>query len=146
LHIKPWNSFFLKTYRKNVIENKLWPAAPQEGWILPNTWFSKINDIVRTMVVVKYLDGVEFLVNKVKSHFEERSADCKVSFEARTEGYYAAHLLTRHNFEIPRFDWDTERVDVWIEIHVVTQLQEVIRRLTHKYYEHRRVTESRDTN
>ena len=37
-----------------------------------------------------------------------------------------------------KYGWDTERVDVSIEIQITTQLQEVIRKLLHKYYEDRR--------
>jgi len=42
-------------------------------------------------------------------------------------------------FEIPKFPYDTERVVVSLEIQITTQLQEVIRRLLHKYYESRRM-------
>ena len=31
--------------------------------------------------------------------------------------------------------WDTERIDVSIELQITTQLQEVIRKLLHSYYE-----------
>jgi len=53
LLIKPFSSFFLKTFRKNIINNENWPKEPKDGWILPYNWFSKINDIVRTYLVVK---------------------------------------------------------------------------------------------
>ncbi len=43
---KPFKSLLEKTYRINVLNNLLWPDAPQEGWILPDNWFSKINDIL----------------------------------------------------------------------------------------------------
>jgi hypothetical protein len=135
LRIKPFESLLLKTLIKNVVDNKRWPDAPEIGWILPDNWYAKINDIVRTLFVVKYLDGVEFMISRVDSLCEQRGMKCKVFLEAREEGYYAAHLYTRHEFEIPRIDWDTEKVDVSIEIQITTQLQEVIRRLLHKYYE-----------
>lgn len=146
LHTKPWDSFFLKTYRKNVLDNKSWPDAPQDGWILPDNWFSKINDTLRTLLIVKYLDGADFMVNKIKPHFENHGAICRASFEARAEGYYAAHLHARQRFEVPKLDWDTQQIDVWVEVQITTQLQEVIRRLTHRFYEQRRVIEERDTN
>ncbi|MBU4374371.1 MAG: hypothetical protein KJ714_08055 [Euryarchaeota archaeon] len=84
LIIKSFDSFLLKTFRKNIIENNNWPESPENGWILPTNWYSQINDIIRTLIVVKYLDGVEFIINET------------------------------------------------------TQLQEVIRKLLHKYYEERR--------
>lgn len=138
LRIKPFGSFLLKTFRKNIIENKRWPDKPEGGWVLPNNWYSGINDIIRTLFEVKYLDGVEFIISKVKSICEERNMGCRVFLEATEEGYYAAHLYTRQEFEIPKVTWDTERVDISIEIQITTQLQEIIRKLLHKYYEDRR--------
>lgn len=138
LDIKSFDSFLLKTYRKNILENKSWPNELKGGWILPKNWYSKINDIIRTMFVVKYLDGVEFLAEKINSHCEQHHLKCTVYLEAREEGYYAAHLYTKQNFEIPKITWDTKRVNVSIEIQITTQLQEVIRKLLHKYYEARR--------
>ena len=138
LHIKPFDSFLLKTFRKNIIENKCWPDEPKDRWVLPNNWYSRINDIIRTLFEVRYLDGVEFMIGKVKSICEEHSMGCKVSLEATEEGYYAAHLYIRKEFEIPKVTWDTERIDISIEIQITTQIQEVIRKLLHKYYEHTR--------
>lgn len=137
-YIKPFDSFLLKTFRKNILENERWPDTPEGGWILPDNWYSRINDIVRTLFVVKYLDGVEFIMDKIRSLCTKRNLPCDVSLEAREEGYYAAHLYTKQEFEIPRVTWDTERVDVSVEIQITTQLQDVIRKLLHKYYERRR--------
>lgn len=138
LYTKSFDSFLLKTFRKNVIENKNWPNAPYNGWMLPDSWYSSINDIVRTLIVVKYLDGVQFIIDNIKSLCEQNSLNHKIHFEAREEGYYAAHLYVQREFEIPRIDWDTDKVDISIEIQVTTQLQDVIRKLLHKHYEERR--------
>jgi ppGpp synthetase/RelA/SpoT-type nucleotidyltranferase len=62
----------------------------------------------------------------------------QVDFEAREEGYYAAHVYTQYPCQIPKEDWDVEKVEAIVEIQITTQLQEVIRRLLHKYYEARR--------
>jgi hypothetical protein len=135
---KPWKSFLDKTLRQNVIWNDRWPKAPIGGWLLPKNWFSKIDDILRTTIVVKYLDGVHFLVNKTRKlcEYSRRSFNC--DFEAKEEGYYAVHMYVIERLEIPRIDWDTEIVPVKIEIQITTQIQEVIRKLLHKYYEERR--------
>lgn len=138
VYIKPFDSFLLKTLRKNILENKRWPNEPDGGWILPNSWYSKINDIIRTSLVVKYLDGVEFVIDKIHTLCGQHGLPCDVFLEAREEGYYAAHLYTKQEFEIPRVTWDTERIEVSIEIQITTQLQEVIQKLLHKYYEERR--------
>ncbi|MFZ2411542.1 MAG: hypothetical protein WAW23_08225 [Candidatus Methanoperedens sp.] len=135
---KSFDSFLLKTFRKNIIENNNWPESPKNGWILPTNWHLRINDSVRTLIVVKYLDGVDFLINKIKFLCEQNKCNCKIFLEAREEGYYAAHLYINEKFEIPKIDWNTEKIDVSIEIQITTQLQEVIRKLLHKYYENRR--------
>lgn len=136
--VKPFDSFLLKTFRKNILENNDFPKPPIEGWILPENWYSRINDILRTLIVVKYLDGVEFIIGKIKSLCEQIGRDFQGTFEAREVGYYAVHLYTNEEFEIPRMDWDTVKVITTIEIQITTQLQEVIRKLLHKYYEERR--------
>jgi len=53
--IKPFASFELKTFRKNVLENKKWPDEPDGGWLIPDNWYSKINDIIRTLLVANIL-------------------------------------------------------------------------------------------
>lgn len=138
LYIKPFKSFLGKTLRKNVLQNQNWPDEPDDGWIFPNNWYSRIDDIIRTLIVVKYFDGVEFMVEKMQSLYEQHGLPCVPFFEAKEEGYYAAHLYTKREFEIPRPTWDTERVTVSIEVQITTQVQEVIRKLLHKYYEERR--------
>jgi hypothetical protein len=137
--VKPFDSFLVKTFRKNILENDAFPEPPKEGWILPENWYSRINDILRTYAVIKYLDGVEFIIGKIRSLCERISRDFKCTFEAREVGYYAVHLYTKEEFEIPRIDWDTTKVKTSIEIQLTTQLQEVIRKLLHKYYEEKRL-------
>lgn len=134
LIIKPYESFLLKTFRHNVIDNNKWPDQPPEGWILPENWLNKINDLVRTLFVVKYLDGVQFIADKIKNH----DNNCVVEYKAKDEGYYAAHVYTKQIFEIPKVNWDTKKEDILIEIQITTQLQEVIRKLLHTYYESNR--------
>lgn len=145
LKIKPFKSLLEKTFRKNILENKNWPHEPKNGWILPENWFYRINDIIRTLFIVKYLDGVDFIIDKIESHCTEYEMVCRHHLEAREEGYYAAHLYTQQNFEIPKIPWNTERVDLTIEIQITTQLQDVIRVLLHKYYEERRKTIKEDS-
>jgi len=138
LYQKPFESFLLKTFRRNILENDQWPDEPKNEWILPDNWYFKIDDIVRTLFVVKYLDGVEFMIDKIQCLCKKHDIACTPSLEAKEEGYYAAHVYIKQQFEIPKPTWDTERVEVSIEIQITTQLQEVIRQLLHRYYEERR--------
>lgn len=135
---KSFDSYVLKTYRRNVLENERWPEPPAGGWIVPDEGFEAVNDLVRTAFVVKYLDGVEFLAERLRALAEEHGWSAQLDFEARMEGHYAAHLCFRDEFAIPGPSWDTEPASVAVEVQITTQLQEVIRRLTHRYYEARR--------
>ena len=137
---KSFSSFIEKTFRRNVIFNKNFPKAPYGGWITPQNWYENTNDIIRTFFVVKYLDGVEFLMQKISEIATENNLICQNSFEARDEGYYALHLYIISDFEIPKQTWDTEIKKMSIEIQVTTQLQDVISKLTHKFYEERRIS------
>ncbi len=138
LEIKSFESFLLKTFRINILENPNWPEDPQSSWILPSNWFCRINDIVRTSFIVKYLDGVKFLIDNLQLICSQHGLKCEPSFEAKEEGYYAAHLDIENKFEIPKFYLGTETVTVSIEFQITTQLQEVIKKLLHKHYEERR--------
>lgn len=135
LELKPFSSLLLKSFRHNIINNKSWPKEPGSGWIFPSNWFIETKDIVRTCFVVKYLDGTSFLLAKIEDICEANDLTFNVDFEAKEEGYYAAHLSIGFQCEIPRKDWDTEKINVVIELQVTTQIQEVIRKLLHKYYE-----------
>ena len=135
---KPFDSFLLKTLRKNVLENDNWPQPPPGGWLVHPEWFSLVNDTLRTRFEVKYLDGVAFLAERLVSLGSKEGFDMSLALEARPEGYYAAHIDARREFEIPRLTWDTERRGISVELQITTQLQEVILQLTHKFYEERR--------
>jgi hypothetical protein len=141
---KSFDSVVSKSFRKNVIANRNWPNPPQAGWILPENWFTRVGDLVRTLLVVKYLDGVRFLVERIEKIAQTTAAPCKCFFEARDEGYYAAHVYVSQKCEVPSIAWDTELIDMRLEIQVTTQLQEVIRRLLHGYYETARESKKSD--
>lgn len=138
LLLKPFDSFLLKSFRHNIINNNNWPKEPHGGWILPNNWFVKTKDIVRTCFVVKYIDGINFFINKIKEICKANDFTCDIDFEAKEEGYYAVHSYIGFRCGIPRQNWDTEKIDVVVELQITTQLQEVIRKLLHKHYESRR--------
>ena len=135
---KSFTSFLDKTFRGNVVKNTNWPNPPDGGWLLPNNWFTRIKDIVRCLLVVKYLDGVEFTANEIVGLFEEKGQTCEFDLEARFEGYYAAHLSALFPVSITGEDWVSRPANVSVEIQITTQVQELIRRMLHAYYEKRR--------
>jgi hypothetical protein len=131
---KRFDSLIDKVYRKNVIQNSNWPNPPEDGWIKQDNWYEKINDIVRTTIVVKYMDGVEHLTSSMASLCSELNFEFDMNLEARAEGYYAAHCYVDHKVDIPKVGFDTEMVNIKLEIQVATQLQDAIRKLTHQGY------------
>ena len=136
---KPFDSVVEKSFRKNVVANRNWPDAPDSGWITPENWFYELNDIVRTMLVVKYLDGVRFLMNKIAELCTVFKFKYHGDMEARDEGYYAGHSYFITEYELPTKNWQTRRDAVRVEVQVTTQLQDVIRRLSHRHYANRRL-------
>jgi len=140
IQIKPYKSFIQKTYRKNVLDNQLWPNKPVNDWITPDNWFERTNDVIRTLFKVKYLDGVKFIIKKIDDIGKKNSLKFEPHFEAKEEGYYAVHMYSKMKMEIPNIDFDTEFINFPFEFQITTQLQELIRNLLHKYYEEQRLS------
>jgi len=147
LQVKSYDSLLEKSWRKNIINNAAWPGEPHGGWILPEHWYAKINDIVRTRFVVTYFDGVEFLVNWIMDACNKLKVKCDPSFESKEEGYYAAHIDIHQNFEIlePNFI-TTKIIPARIEIQIATRLQNCIGEVNHRAYELRRKKWERPKN
>lgn len=145
LVIKNWKFFISKVWRKNVVHNTNWNkdkwtkkrCQPNGGWVTPDNWFYEIHDIVRTRIVVKYFDGVGFLLDKMCNHFEVYGCQCKPDWEAREEGYYAAHLNVIRDYELP-VGLTTQKKRISVEIQITTQMKDVITTLTHAYYARKR--------
>jgi len=136
---KPYASVIDKTYRKNITENAYYPNAPEGGWIYPDNIFLKIKDIIRTSVVVKYMDGAKFLANKLDILGRKYDKKIDISYEARWEGYYAVHLNIPQNVKIANINLDKiEYHQILIEVQILTQIQDIIKNLLHKYYENKR--------
>jgi len=142
VRVKPFESVLNKSFRKNVLLNKSWPTAPHDEWITPSNWLTRLNDIARTTMIVKYLDGIDYLVQRLQAFATNAQHSFKVDYEAREEGYYAAHCYIGFYVDLPTVDWHVESVSTTFEVQITTQLQDVIRGLTHKYYEQRRSRDS----
>lgn len=94
--------------------------------------------MVRCQFVVRYLDAAERLVAQLASVGDKLGLKFTHKLEARPEGYYAAHCTVSFTAELPA-TIDTRLVPMHAEIQITTQLQDVLRVLTHRYYEQRRV-------
>jgi ppGpp synthetase/RelA/SpoT-type nucleotidyltranferase len=139
---KPWESFLSRTWRENVgSANKNWPSPPEGGWWLPDCWYERAWDIVRTRIVVRYLDGVTMLADEITKLANQRRFGLRAlqEREDKETGYYAIHVIVQHPFVVPALDYtEAEHRSSGIEIQVMTTLAEVISQLTHVYYEDRR--------
>lgn len=146
LHLKPYDSVLDKSFRKNILLNEIYPKPPEGNWICPSNWYSRLNDITRTTFIVKYLDGVKFLVDKIETVADRHGLAFSKDFEAKDRGYYAAHCYVQFEIQIPTLEWSTEATHVKLELQITTQLQDVIRKLTHDQYADSRSLESPSTD
>ena len=135
IYIKPYDSFLDKSFRKNVLLNAEWPNEPSNGWITFENAYGKIGDILRTSVIVRYLDGIDFVIKSLQRNCTENNQKCSIDYQAKTEGYYAVHIDVTHEFEIPSLTWESKKISASVEIQVTTQIKDVIKSLTHQLYE-----------
>ncbi len=135
---KPWRSFLSRTWRENVHNNGRWPEPPEGGWWLPDNWFERAWDIVRTRFVVRYLDGVEELSERLVDAARARKLEASYDKQAKG-GFFAFQVGVRQPFSIDTLDYQgtLERSSV-VELQVMTDLADVISDLTHPHYEERR--------
>ena len=95
---KPFDSFIVKTFRQNILDNQRWPDEPAEtGWILPPCWFEQIDDIVRSLLVVKYLDGVTFAADQIVE-IEKKLARYATSNSKPAKRAITLHICTFRSF------------------------------------------------
>jgi ppGpp synthetase/RelA/SpoT-type nucleotidyltranferase len=66
--------------------------------------------------------------------------------QERDDGYYAYHVYVSFPAKIFDVEWNKEDVQVEAEIQITTQLQEVLKDLTHKFYEKQRISLDKDTS
>ncbi len=135
---KPYKSLLNKAYRKDCLNNDLFPNEPKKGWISPLSWYDKIHDIIRTSFIVRYLDGVKFLDQKLSQVSNELGCKYECSYEAHDDGYYAAHVAVLLELSIVDMNWQETTHQIEVEIQITTELQEMVKSLLHKYYEDNR--------
>ena len=140
---KPFVSFLEKTYRKNVLFNPSFPNPPDGDWLLPDNWYGRINDVIRTTLVVKYLDGAEYLLAWIQKICMREGVNATCDYEARFEGYYAIHLYFKRNIEITTQDFSKRQQEFQLEIQLTTQIKEIVKSILHSFYEKARVATGR---
>lgn len=143
---KSYISYLDKSFRKNVLLNDSWPNEPEYGWIDVYNVYGKIGDLIRTNFVVRYLDGIDYILDALKEECLDKNVESIISYKDGSEGYYAVHFDVCHEFQVPEFSWKTRRVSGRVEIQITTQIKDVIRKLLHGLYAEKRIIDEIECN
>ena len=135
LNCKKWESAFNKAYRKNVLKNKNWPNPPDEGFVTAESWFEKLGDILRTTLTSRYIDGVQFIAERLVELAHKHGLNVNNQLQATPEGYYAGHVDIEFDFVIEDLMRNDVTAKVSVEFQVTTQLKQVVKELLHVFYE-----------
>jgi len=132
---KDLKSLINKSYRYNCVNNRKFPKKPHNGWIEPKNWFERTNDIVRTRFIVKYFDGVKYLVDEIQNIANKNDLKISVSYQAKDEGYYAAHIYFISKVNVLTNSFSEIIKPIKFEIQISTYIQDQIKTLLTKHYE-----------
>jgi ppGpp synthetase/RelA/SpoT-type nucleotidyltranferase len=124
--------------------NRIFPEEPRQGWTKSSNWFTTLDDLIRTTLVCRYLDGPEQVCKAIARKADEFKLVNEFGPRATDEGYYAFHCYVKIPVDLMVGDAGTIALTpVEIEIQVTTQLQEILSDLTHPFYRTRRIGPSR---
>ncbi len=128
---KSYESAVNKTFRRNVLLNPNFPEAPAAtGWLTPTNWYSHINDLIRSTVVCKFIDGPAFLATRLVNYAESIGLSARSYSQERDEGYYAFHFYAKFEVDLVDLEWNIQKHAIEFEIQLATQLQDVLKELT----------------
>lgn len=142
---KPFSSAIDKSFRQNVLWNINFPEAPKSGWITKENISYKFNDLVRGYLVCRFVDGPGFLAEKLGQYAKSHGLESRSYSQERDDGYYAYHFYVKIPVKIVDESLNDFIVDIEVEIQVTTQLQDVLRSITHKFYENERTSINNDS-
>lgn len=143
---KPYLSAIEKTYRMNILWNQNFPEPPEKGWVNHQSMFTQFNDIIRGNLVCRFIDGPDFVARKIIEYAKINKLSVRKYSQEREDGYYAYHVYISLPAKIFDINWNVEDVHIEAEIQITTQLQEVLKELTHKFYEKKRISIEQDTS
>jgi len=146
LLIKPYESAIDKSFRANVLWNTRFPDPPLDGWVTPDNLFRYFNDGVRGTIVCKFIDGPSFATERLSQLAAQLHLENRWYSQEKDEGYYAYHFYAKFDVNFYDGHWKGQKSKIEMEIQVTTQLQEVLRGLTHHFYEQKRVQPDADTS
>lgn len=109
------------------------PFWSEEGTPIPAT-----NDLVRTRIECRFVDGVEFLASRLEELASELGVPCKRERQGRLQGYFAQHFCFQQRV-IFRFGGGEQLVTIHCEVQIATVLATRIWEESHRTYEEWRV-------
>jgi hypothetical protein len=112
---KPFRSAIDKIYRRNIRFNHTYPDPPREGFIAPVQLYEGIDDLLRTRLVCKYMDGPKFVCDELTAHCETQGISSNIRELSTDAGYYAWHFYFRAPGEIMLHNI-VELKQIWEEI------------------------------
>jgi hypothetical protein len=122
-----------------VLRNSSFPYEPPDGWVHQANLYSKMNDLVRGTLICRFVDAPEFVTAQISEYADRFGLTNRAYSQEREDGYYAFHSYVTFEAEVFDAHWNKAHTAVEVEIQITTQLQEVLRTLTHPLYERRRL-------
>ena len=142
---KPFKSAVDKSFRVNVLWNDSFPEPPKHGWVNAENLCYYFNDVIRTSIVCRFIDGPMFVTDQLMTLAKELDLERRRYTQEREEGYYAYHFYVKFPVNVVGFDWEQTMATLEVEIQVTTQLQDVLRDLTHSFYRESRLSSKKDS-
>lgn len=93
-----------------------------------------IHDLVRTRVVCRYIDGVEYLTGQLEALAQEMQLEPCRSREGRLEGYFAQHITFMQDVFYRR-GGVTVHAKIHCEIQLATEMSSRMWDASHPFYE-----------
>ena len=146
LYEKPFASAFEKAYRIDCLGNDDWPDPPdgRRAWLQPSNYQATLNDLVRTTIYVRFMDGAPFLAERLAETTREHGVMSSIEYRSDATGYYAIHLSVALEAYVTGIGWEAELVNFDVEIQIATMTQWVLRTLSHDLYARQRVSRPDD--
>lgn len=144
LLLKPFESAVEKSFRANVLWNENFPDSPKHGWVTTSNLHCCFNDLVRCSIVCRFIDGPRFVTDRLMAYAKDLKLESRRYSQERDEGYYAYHFYVRFPVRLIDSNWEEELTEIEAEIQVTTQLQDVLRSLTHSFYGRSRISSDKD--
>jgi hypothetical protein len=146
---REWESFKAKRERAIVDKVKrefckseadMRGAFAESGPPIPS-----LDDLVRTRIVCRYVDGVEFLASKLQSLAHEHDLHPIHKRQGNERGYFAQHIYFDHHV-IFKYGGYVSSGCVRCEIQIATQLATTMWHESHGSYEQTRSAQEGDEN